>query len=312
MAIIVNPDISITSIFSRVSQMDIYRRYLGDVSLKRMISSPLRSGDSDPSFRLYTGSNGDIRFVDYGTGMRGGVIDLVSLLHPMLDLKGVLLRIWDDMGCEYIPSSIVRTRKVTDTPQFPEILVRKRRPDMQDIMLWERWGIDPSTLEHFRVSPISKFWIGGSAYVCRTLTYAYDLSTEWKIYRPFEKVMRFVSGGMTLQGYDLLPSSGELCVIQKSYKDVMFMHTMGIPSFAPQAESIDVPSHTMRELSQRFSRIVIWGDPDEAGMLFSKRHVDAFGIESVMNNDGTKDITDSCSEYGREHAVSMARHVLNI
>lgn len=312
MPVNVKKELSIEKIFNKVSQIDIYRRYIGDVSPKKMICSPLREDDHTPSFRLYYGNNGDLRFIDYGTGTRGGVFDFVSILHPYLTFGELLEKVWEDLHCRSLPELPVTVSNRVKPKSFPTLLIKKRQPTEDDVKLWKQWGISVDTLNHFKVSPISKFWIDRSLFKCKTLSYSYDLFTEFKIYRPLEERLRFISGGMELQGYKLLPDRGEICVIQKSYKDAMFMHEFGIPSFAPQAESIDVPEQQMESILSRFDRVFIWGDPDTAGISFAERHVEKYGITAVFNNDGTKDITDSYAEHGEYHSYSMIEKLLGI
>lgn len=310
MTINVRPQLTFEKIISRVDEMDIYRRYIGDVKIKQMISSPLRSGDSDPSFRLYPSVNGHIKYVDYGTGQRGGVIDFVSQIFPYMTYGELLERIWEDTQCSVLPplKHSVKRRKVKNS--FPEVLVKKRRPNKNDIAFWNSWGISGSTLNWGRVYPISRYWINDSMYGCRTLSYAYDLFTEWKIYRPHEEKMRFIAGGTALQGYRLLPEEGEICIIQKSYKDVLLLHEFGIPSFAPQAESVDVRKEIIKELYERFDQLYIWGDNDDAGCSYIERHVGPYDILPLQNIDDTKDITDHAKKYGKQSAESMIKELL--
>ena len=312
MIINVRRQLSLDMILSKVSELDIYRRYIGDVKVKQMISSPLRSGDSDPSFRLYYSSGGYLRYVDYGTGQNGGVIDFVSQIYPYMTYGELLERMWEDLHCEGLPTSFHNTVKVKSKKYkgFPKVLVRKRKARQDDIEFWESWGISKSTLNWGRVTPISKFWIDEKVYGCRTPSYAYDLFTEWKVYRPHEEKLRFIAGGTALQGYRLLPEEGEICVIQKSYKDVLLLHEFGIPSFAPQAESVDVPKENMESILDRFDKVFIWGDPDNAGDRFIERHVATYGITPIQNTCDTKDITDHAKMYGKESAKEMTIKLL--
>ena len=311
MPVKVHKELSIDKILEKASELDIYRRYIGDVSPLKMICSPLREDDHTPSFRLYYGNNGSLRFVDYGTGIKGGVFDYVKIQYPYLTFGELLERVWEDMQCVFLPQLPTVEKRLKRT-QFPQLLINKRTPTVDDINLWEKWGITPNTLNHFRVEPISKFWVDRSLFKCKTLSYSYDLFTEFKIYRPFEKIMKFVAGGLALQGYKLLPQRGEVCVIQKSYKDVMLMHEFGYPSFAPQAESVNVPEDVMESILKRFDKVVIWGDPDDAGKAFIQRHEDLYGVSSVMNFDDTKDITDCCEKYGKDCAKNMTDKLLSI
>ncbi len=313
MSVKVKKQLSLDKILSRVDELDIYKKYIGDVKIKQLISSPLRSGDSDPSFRLYHSPSGQLRYVDYGTGERGNIVDFVMHKYPGMSYGNLLERMWEDMQCAYLPitnKSIHAKQKLRST--YKKILVKKRKSNKDDIAFWNSWGITIPTLEWARTSPISKFWIDKNMYGCRTPSYAYDLFTEWKIYRPHEDKMRFIAGGTALQGYGLLPDKGEICVIQKSYKDVMLLHEFGIPSFAPQAESVDVPSDIMEDILERFDNVYIWGDPDETGEVFTQRHEKMYGIKGIKNTDDTKDITDHCKKYGKESAKNMTNNLLSM
>lgn len=306
MAITVRKQLTLEGILSRVDELDIYRTYIGDVKVKQMISSPLRSGDSDPSFRIYPSNNGQLKYVDYGTAERGNIIDFVSQRFPHLTYGELLERIWRDTNCGVLPPLKQYNRKKnTRVSTFPELLVKKRKPNERDIIFWNDFGISKDTLNWGRVFSISRFWLDNKLYGCRTASYAYDLFTEWKIYRPHEKKLRFISGGMELQGYRLLPDKGDVCIIQKSYKDVLLLHEFNIPSFAPQAESIDVPEHIMEDIAKRFDRVFIWGDPDDAGNAFIQRHVDRYGVIPIKNTCDTKDVTDHAKKYGKESAKQM-------
>jgi hypothetical protein len=124
--------------------------------------------------------------------------------------------------------------------------------------------------------------------------------------------MRFISQSLLHQGFDLLPESGDSVVIQKSYKDVMFMYECRIPSFAPHSEGMLIEKGIIENLRGRFKRIYIWGDNDESGRKFIKRHTDIYDdIIGIMNDDDEKDVTDSCSLYGKEHAMEMVKRIMD-
>ncbi len=311
---IVRKEISTDIILSKVSEFDIYKRYIGDnISIREMIHSPLRNDDNTPSFRLYYGNNGNLKFKDYGTGVKGEVFNFVLLMFPTLGFVEMLEMVWADMNCQSIPSLYTpKTNIVRKQRAFPEIRIQRRKSNSEDLEWWQSWGISAETLNKFRVAPISRFHMSGHGWwTCKTPSYAYDLLSEWKIYRPHEKKMRFISGGMALQGYDLLPEKGELCIIQKSYKDVMLLDEFQIPSFAPQAESIDVPENIMEDILNRFERVLIWGDTDDSGEAFVQRHADKYGIEGIFNDDDTKDVSDHFREYGKESTNELIIRSLN-
>lgn len=310
MKINVRTQLTLEKILDKVSEIDIYRRYIGNVKVKEMISSPLRSGDSNPSFRLYYSGNGSLKYVDYGTSQRGNIIDFVAQIYPYLTYGELLERIWEDLHCAGLPTLQFKSVRKVRNKGFPKVLVKKRNANKNDIEFWNSWGIEKETLNWGRVYPISRYWIDNDMYGCRTPSYAYDLFTEWKVYMPHELKLRFIAGGTALQGYQLLPKEGEICIIQKSYKDVLLMHEFGIPSFAPQAESVDVSKDIMESILNRFDKVFIWGDPDDAGEMFIKRHVETYGITPITNYCDTKDATDHAKMYGKQSAKEMTIKLL--
>ncbi len=89
------------------------------------------------------------------------------------------------------------------------------------------------------------------------------------------------------------------------------MNEFNISAFAPQAESIDVPEHIMKDVIDRFERVLIWGDPDTSGEAFVQRHTDRYGIEGIFNDDDTKDATDHCKKYGKKSTKELIMRSLS-
>jgi len=158
MPVKVHKELSIDKILEKASELDIYRRYIGDVSPLKMICSPLREDDHTPSFRLYYGNNGSLRFVDYGTGIKGGVFDYVKTQYPYLTFGELLERVWEDMQCVSLPQLPIVEKRLKRT-QFPQLLVNKRTPTVDDINLWEKWGITPYFSQQSVISLVSSKFI---------------------------------------------------------------------------------------------------------------------------------------------------------
>jgi hypothetical protein len=190
------------------------------------------------------------------------------------------------------------------------VLVKTRKPDAEDVQIWSEWGITPDTLTLFNVHPVKRIWINRMLIPCKTRSYGYAFPDGWKVYRPFEKSMRFISGIKDHQGIHMLPENGDILIIQKSYKDVMFMYECGFHSFAPNSESIVVTEELMDFIRPRFKYIFIWGDNDEQGRKFCKEHSERHGIIPIFNDDDCKDPTDSCKKYGKTYAMEMVNRII--
>jgi hypothetical protein len=311
MAITVRPYVTTKDILDNVSDIEIYRLIgIKDDDIGRHVISPLRKDDKRPSFVIRPSGSGRLNWKDYGTGDYGGAIDLYMRLYPHMTYDDILTSIWNNTS--HTDARIIRN-VLSHKTRFPEIKVILRKPDIRDIEFWQQYGITPDVLKTYRVHPISTFWLDRDIYPSNDqLVYGYDLISEWKIYRPFAKEMRFASGGSSLQGLHQLPDSGEKLIIQKSYKDVMLMYRMGLPSVAPQAESIMITLDQHRMLSERFKEIYIWGDSDDAGRKFIHKHNDLYGYRVLMNDDNmTKDATDHVKKFGYNSAENMLKRLLN-
>lgn len=301
------PSISFKDIVDNVCDIDIYRLLgIDDDDIGRMMISPLRGDDSRPSFIIRPSSGGRLLWKDFGTSEYGDSIELYKRLNPSLSVADILTDIWRRTPHISRPNRIIKTKQA-----YPEVKILKRKVQKKDLDFWNSFHIRPQTLELFNVHPISVFWIGNDVYNCENIAYAYDLITEFKIYRPYDQWMRFVSGGDSLQGTHQLPEKGSKLVIQKSYKDVMFLHQYDIPSIAPQAESVMINRQQHEMLSSRFDDIYIWGDVDKAGDLFMTNHVNEYGYKRISNDDGsTKDVTDHAKKFGADSAERMIKRLL--
>lgn len=305
------PCVRVEDVMTNIAEIDVYRM-LGfkDDDVGRFMLSPLRNDDTRPSFRISSG-NGRLRWKDYGTNESGGVIDLYMKMNPYMTFNEVLTAIWTRVP--HNGKDVIRTNLMNRKAAYPEIKVILRKPEAKDIDFWQSFHITPDILKVFNVHCVSVFWIGRQMYPSYDKkVYGYDLLSEWKIYRPEENSLRFVSGGPSLQGMHQLPESGDTLIIQKSYKDVMLMYRMGIPAIAPQAESIMITEQQHSVLSQRFKRILVWGDPDNAGKLFMQRHHEKYGYIPICNDDGeTKDVTDHAKRFGYESAELMTKRLIS-
>ena len=97
-------------ILKRVSELDIFRFYIGqDILLNRTMLSPLR-GENRASFNLYQTRKGRIRFKDFA-GEEGSVFDFIMLLFNC-DYETALKKICVDMNLAEIEEDLNLQRKV--------------------------------------------------------------------------------------------------------------------------------------------------------------------------------------------------------
>ena len=294
------PDnITLDWILSKVTEYDIYAKYIGQFKVGMIYNSPFRK-DKNPSFGIYYSKRTkQLLFKDHGTGECGNVIKFVSLITGLTNYSDILndivnkLKITSsthlDSSKQYIPS----TETVIG-------VVRQEFTDV-DINYWKQFNISINTLKKFNVNSIKYYLCNGivkGTYKRENPMYAYKVYNNFKIYRPLADKYTKWRNNLTdydIQGYEQLPQKGDILFITKSMKDVMCLHEMGYPAVSPSSESTFLPKDVLEQLKTRFKRIIILFDRDVAGVKRSRKLSRETGLEAMFINKKfkAKDVSDA-------------------
>lgn len=290
--------ITLDYILSRVSEYDIYARYIGQFKIGFIYNSPFRE-DKNPSFGIFRSKKtGKLLFKDHGNGECGDVIKFVELYTGLTNYNDILNRIITDM-------SITNTTKLKSIKRYESKdtvigVVRQEWTDV-DKQYWSQFGITLDTLKKFNVSSIKYYLCDGivkSIYKNENPMYAYKVYDHFKIYKPLADKYTKWRNNLTendIQGYEQLPESGNLLIITKSLKDVMVLHEMGYNAIAPSSESTFIPDKVLDLLKKRFKNIFINFDRDKAGIKYMRKmmlktHLHCIIVHKKFN---AKDISDA-------------------
>ena len=86
-------DINLEYIFSKVTDYDIYAKYLGQFKVGYIYNSPFRV-DKNPSFGIFKSKkSGKLLFKDHGSGECGDVIKFVELYTGITNYQDILKQI---------------------------------------------------------------------------------------------------------------------------------------------------------------------------------------------------------------------------
>jgi len=310
--------ITMNSILEKVTDYDIFSKYIGDFKIGYIYNSPLRE-DNNPSFGVFVSrKTGDLLYKDLASDDCGNVFKFVKRLKNLKTYEETLKVISEDMninGLKLMLSSENKQRLIKDT-----IINVVRKPlNLTDIKFWNSFGISKETLKTYNVSPISKFLINGivkGTYEIESPLYCYKVFNKFKIYKPFGSKMIKWRGNLNaldIQGFEQLPEKGELLIITKSLKDVMVLSEMGYDAIAPSSESTMIPEIVMNNLKRRFKRIILFYDRDRAGLEFARKLVKKFGLDFFFINKKykTKDISDLVKGSGYAKALSIFNEMVN-
>ena len=179
-----NP-ITLEWILSKVTEYDIYAKYIGQFKVGMIYNSPFRK-DKNPSFGIfYSKRTKQLLFKDHGTGECGNVIKFVQLYTGKTNYNDILQDIVSklnitndtvlDSSKQYIPSTetvigVVR-QKMTET----------------DINYWSQFHISTKTLKKYNVDSIKYYLCNGvvkGIYKPENPMFAYKVYNNFKIYRP--------------------------------------------------------------------------------------------------------------------------------
>ncbi len=326
-----NP-ITVSEILSNISEYDIFKRYVPNFKeLNQSFCSSLYK-DENPGCRIYQKADGRLCYKDFGTGENYDCFSYVQRLYN-LNFQECLNVIGADIGLK--PSEIgfkplfllgkENIPKIENNVLKSTIEVKKRNFNIIDYNFWfKQYNISFNLLEQYEVSPLEHYIITKGnkqfygKYTKFNPIYYYQLEENCKIYKPycdFNKWM-FFGSGLVIEGYKQLPEKGELLLISKALKDVMFLKSIGYDAISFNSETKNIPDYILNELKQRFKYIYILYDSDETGKLFSKKLLDSLqnGEKSRILDIETfcksKDLTDYVKLNGLENGKKLIYNLI--
>lgn len=294
------PDnITLDWILSKVTEYDIYAKYIGQFKVGMIYNSPFRK-DKNPSFGIYYSKRTkQLLFKDHGTGECGNVIKFVSLFTGKTEYNDILSDIVDKLNITN-NTKLVSSKQYIPPTETVIGVVRQEFTDV-DINYWKQFNISINTLKKFNVNSIKYYLCNGivkGIYKDENPMYAYKVYDHFKIYRPLADKYTKWRNNLTdydIQGYEQLPQKGDILFITKSMKDVMCLHEMGYPAVSPSSESTFLPKDILEQLKTRFKRIIILFDRDVAGVKRSRKLSRETGLEAIFINKKfkAKDVSDA-------------------
>ena len=294
--------ISIKDILDRLSDYDIYSYYIGQFKIGKLINSPLRSDDNNPSFAIFKGANNGLFFKDHGSGEGGNALKFVKLIKNITtreELEKELLRIVRKVNPNVNSAKRTYSNSTITTPMTIGIV---RQPFTKtDIEFWKKFNIHIDTLKKYNVFSIKYYLCNNTVrgiYKEDNPMYAYKIYDRFKIYRPHaSKYVKWRSNTNTehVQGMEQLPSFGNLLIITKSLKDVMCLYEMGYNSISPSSETTFLPKNILESLKERWKHIVILYDRDKTGVAEARKYSKQFNLDAIFVHKRfkSKDISDA-------------------
>jgi 5S rRNA maturation endonuclease (ribonuclease M5) len=294
---------SLKDLLSMLDDESIYTYYLGKIKLGKLIHSPLRNNDKNPSFAIFRGKEGGLFFKDHGSGDGGNSIKFVKLYNHITtqqELERELLRIVRKMN----PNSgnVIRTYSYSVDSGPTDIGIVRQPFTEVDKKYWKQFHISLETLKKFQVFSIKYFLcnrVVRGTYKETNPMYAYKVYDRFKIYRPLASKYTKWRTNLTneyVQGLAESPKDGgNLLIITKSLKDVMCLYEMGYSAIAASSETTFIPDNILSDLKRKWKNVVILYDRDQTGMFEARKYSKKYNIDTffVHKKFNSKDISDA-------------------
>jgi hypothetical protein len=235
-------------------------------------------------------------------------------------------------------------KEIKDSSLPVKIEVKRQRKDgdiywsKEDIEYWNSYGISISKLEEKNIAPLESFWITNynkdglrkKFNVSNELCYVYPFYRNkqgffmYKIYLPSgfmgNKDFKWVSNvnKKVIQNIQHIPTSGELLIIQSSYKDIMLMEELilDVNCIAFNGEGMWCTDKIWYELRKNWKYIVYFADNDShkksnSGIKFAKKYAEKYKIPYICTPDNTtSDITDYYKRYGKDKTFKFLKDTM--
>lgn len=248
-----------------VSEEDIMLHYFGDFQAKTYFC-PFKA-EKTPSFKIVY-YKGRLKWIRFGLVDRlSSPIDFVMMKYS-LSYPDALKKIYLEVKGEKREFQKFELEKIKQSVKYAD------EWEYYELDYWRSYNIDEVQLKKFNVYPCTGYWIGNYRWHYSKLNdplFLYLHSAEcWTGYRPLakkeeDKFRKYnISGHM--MGVDKLPKTGKNLFITSSYKDIMVLDLIGIPSIAPHTERSLISKELIESMKLRFDNIYVAYDNDDTGV----------------------------------------------
>lgn len=316
-------------LYSYVSDYEIFNNYIPNFQVGKVRLSPLRK-EHRPSFIVFYAKDKDILLYHDFIGETGDAIKFVGRLYS-LSYYEAMSKIAYDFGVDkYFFCKLPKDIKILPAVRIERgnrknfirekktIEVRICKYEDRDIKFWKQYGISLSTLQRYKVLPISFFKINEYTFIADKYAYVFvevkDGKITYKIYQPHSIMYKWITSHdhSVHQGYTQLPKEGNLLIITKSLKDVMSIYeATNIPAVGIQSESVMIKDSIMDEYKNRFKHVIGFFDNDDQGEICAEKYHERYNIPNIfMPVEVSKDFSDSVKNIGPKKSTYLLHKLI--
>jgi 5S rRNA maturation endonuclease (ribonuclease M5) len=276
------------------------------------IKSVFNSKDKNPSMCVYVDGRNNYRYKDFSSGIGGDALDLVMHLFNLATRGTASFKVVQDYN-EYLKNNdYVQNYSVRSQSRYQVTDYEMRHWTNFDEKYWTGFKISSGQLEKYNVVPLNHYILtrenditGANSLTIKT-RYLYGYFREdgvlYKIYQPKSKDNKFLKVRDYIQGSEQLKYNKPYLIIVSSLKDLLALNMMnigGIEAIAPDSENIMIPDPFMQNAMQKYKKVLILFDNDEAGKQCAARYTERYNL-TCIDFTLSKDIADALRDHGVE------------
>lgn len=320
------------NVLKKVDEVAIFAHFCRPFkAVGQAFNSELRK-DENPSAVIFKSKSGGYMYKDFSNGEVLNVFDYVCKKYNVNYIEALSI-IDSEMGLEL--ASQKRGGTIRHYQQIAKNLHTEERRVLIQIhsvewawrflRYWKQYNVNKYILNKFKVVPITAYWINGIYYPCGTYpTYAYcEYAPYYKLYSPThpDRIRKWKSNTKSfhIQGWHMLPTTGDLVIIAASLKDVMVLASLGYYAIAPTHESPKLDPKMIQNLQQRFPYIYLlydndhekstnWGQEKASKVLEQYPDIRNLVLPFL---EGVDDIAELVRIHGPEKAKTWLKQALN-
>jgi len=308
-------------LFDRITQEDVYLRYFGFCDLTSKHCNPLRN-DQDPDCS-FCWNNGVLFFRDFAHKKSYSCVSVVMEIEK-LNYHKALEKIYDlFLNSNETVSKIKAVNRPKEAKKYKDIQCKIQPFTIVDIEYLKSYGITKEFTKKAKWYSVKHYWIDGElmyTYNNSNPCIGYYFNGRWKLYFYLNKEWRFLSNTTKddIQGWNMLPKTGDILVITKAFKDIGTLYEQDIPAIAPQTETSLISQDIINELKNRFKKIYSLMDYDNTGIHLAWTMRELYQIQPLFLTDGLwkrkqgyegcKDASDIRKRKGFNYLSELAKN----
>ena len=297
-------------IFDKITDMDVFGLYFGEVDLNRNYPSVFRV-DNDPSTGFFLNKNNRLVYNDFSKDKQWGAIEFVQELFN-LNYGEALDKVSCDFGIKDGTYKATAHRIVQPKKKEKKYAVDIGRWTQGELEYWSAYDISKEELIKNLVYPLRRVRINGFEIPNENnnLKFIYQINYKKKkyikIYSPHDTKFKWMGNvpGNALFGWDELPYQSDVLIVAKSQKERIIFLKLFTDVIALQSERVGaIDKEDLEHLRTKYKRIIYFGDNDKTGLRvvgeFREEGIESINYpESFLTRFGIKDTGDFIKKWG--------------